>query len=67
MNLVVNGNDVNIPDSVQTVLALLNHFQLENKIVIVEINHSIINKSLYEETNISDGDHIEIVHFVGGG
>ncbi len=35
--------------------------------VAVEINGNIIPKSKYETTQITDGDEIEIVHFVGGG
>ncbi|TGV00349.1 sulfur carrier protein ThiS, partial [Mesorhizobium sp. M00.F.Ca.ET.186.01.1.1] len=35
--------------------------------VVVERNGEIIDRSLYEQTPIADGDRIEIVHFVGGG
>nr|WP_220129210.1 sulfur carrier protein ThiS [Anoxybacillus calidus] len=56
-----------LPESVKTVSDLLSHFQLNNKIAIVEVNLNIINKQDYEITTLSNGDKVEIVHFVGGG
>jgi len=35
--------------------------------VAVELNMEILPKADYETTALSDGDRIEIVHFVGGG
>ncbi|MCM3706356.1 MULTISPECIES: sulfur carrier protein ThiS [Cytobacillus] len=67
MNIVINGNAVELPKLVHSVSLLLQHFQLEKKVVIVEINQHILDKSVYAETILSDGDRIEIVHFVGGG
>ncbi|WP_433958204.1 sulfur carrier protein ThiS [Cytobacillus horneckiae] len=66
MHLIINGKEMQTPDSI-SVTELLTHLQLENKMAIVEINQSIINKSSYEVTKLADGDRIEIVHFVGGG
>ncbi|KAF0821130.1 MULTISPECIES: sulfur carrier protein ThiS [unclassified Cytobacillus] len=67
MNIVINGDAVLLPKSVQSVSLLLEHFHLEKKVVIVELNQHILDKSAYAETVLSDGDRIEIVHFVGGG
>jgi thiamine biosynthesis protein ThiS len=35
--------------------------------VAVEFNREILPKSRYAETELSDGDRIEVVQFVGGG
>ena len=35
--------------------------------VAVERNGEIIPKSAYQDTELSDADTLEIVHFVGGG
>ena len=35
--------------------------------VVVEINESIVPKDRYAETVLNDGDHVEIVCFMGGG
>ncbi|NGQ96239.1 sulfur carrier protein ThiS [Brevibacillus sp. SYP-B805] len=66
MNLRVNGKQVSL-DHVATLGDLLDHYQLQNKIVVVEHNGEIVDRSRYESTPVADGDRIEIVHFVGGG
>ncbi|MBE4906796.1 thiamine biosynthesis protein ThiS [Bacillus luteolus] len=67
MKLIINGDRVEVPESVQDVSMLLSHFSLDQKVVIVEWNSSILEKGSHQETRLSDGDRIEIVHFVGGG
>lgn len=56
-----------LPEIVNSVSLLLEHFNLEQKVVIVELNQHILDKSMHAETMLTDGDRIEIVHFVGGG
>jgi sulfur carrier protein len=65
--LVINGDHVQVPKSIMTVSQLLAHFGLNQKIVIVEINQTILEKSAHSETILNSGDRIEMVHFVGGG
>jgi sulfur carrier protein len=67
MNLWINGEKVDVPKPVETVTNLLAYYSLQEKIVIVELNHEILEKSAHAQTRLSDGDRIEIVHFVGGG
>ena len=67
MDLIINGEKMNIPVTAKTVSGLLNHFQLGDKVLIVELNEAILEKNTHEDTLLSDGDRIEIVHFVGGG
>lgn len=66
MRLIVNGEEREVA-GVATVAELLAAFKLEGKILVVELNKQIIERNVYSETGLSDGDHIEIVHFVGGG
>ena len=66
MNLMINGELREFTD-VSTVRDLLNHFQIVNKIVVVELNLEIIERDSYDGTLIKENDRIEIVHFVGGG
>ncbi len=35
--------------------------------IVVEINGVIISPDLYASTTFKDGDHVEVVSFVGGG
>jgi sulfur carrier protein len=67
MKLIINGESVHVPEQVKTVSDLLAHFQLQNKLAVVEVNLTIIEKSQYDTITLCDGDKIEIVHFVGGG
>ncbi|MFF5996410.1 sulfur carrier protein ThiS [Lysinibacillus sp. KU-BSD001] len=67
MFIIVNGKQIELPETVQTVQGLLAHYNLENRIVVVEVNQEIITKENYETTSLSHGDVVEIVHFVGGG
>ncbi|ALS23815.1 sulfur carrier protein ThiS [Paenibacillus naphthalenovorans] len=66
MRLIVNGEPREM-DNVSTVAEMLAAFKLENKILVVELNKEIIERSTYNETRLNDGDRVEIVHFVGGG
>jgi len=33
----------------------------------VELNRDIVPRNLWVETMLHEGDHLEVVHFVGGG
>ncbi|MES5868213.1 sulfur carrier protein ThiS [Bacillus cereus group sp. RP32] len=67
MNLKINGNQMEVPESVKTVAELLIHLELDNRIVVVERNKDILQKDDHKDTSVFDGDQIEIVTFVGGG
>ncbi|WNQ12458.1 sulfur carrier protein ThiS [Paenibacillus aurantius] len=66
MELIVNG-EARVVENVSSVADMLSTFKLENKILVVEVNRSIVDRSQYSETPLSNGDRVEIVHFVGGG
>lgn len=66
MNLFLNGEPANAPDSV-TVAVFLEKLGLPQKGVAVERNREIVPKSAYAATILYEGDRIEIVQFVGGG
>lgn len=67
MELIINGNRLEVPDTVTTVSVLLKHFELDQKVVIVEKNAEIIAKEEHQASELCEGDKIELVHFVGGG
>ena len=66
MKIKVNGENIEISDPL-TINGLLKHIGLDDRRVAIERNLEIVPKSNYSVTNISDGDQIEIVHFIGGG
>ncbi|WP_438448474.1 sulfur carrier protein ThiS [Gorillibacterium sp. sgz5001074] len=66
MKVVINGEARELPDHA-TVKDMMLQFKLENKILVVERNRTIVDRNAYGTTVLQDGDQIEIVHFVGGG
>ena len=50
-----------------TVEELLSEFKLAGKKLAVELNREIVSRSSFAETQIQQGDSVEIVQFVGGG
>ncbi|MHA7139077.1 sulfur carrier protein ThiS [Rossellomorea arthrocnemi] len=67
MELRINGQLVTVPESITTVLELIHHFNLENRMIIVEQNQTILEKQEHEITKVKHGDILELVQFVGGG
>jgi thiamine biosynthesis protein ThiS len=66
MEVKLNGKLVEL-DAVRTVADLLERRNLRAKLVAVEQNGTIVPRSEFDRKEISDGDELEIVHFVGGG
>jgi len=66
MNLTVNGEAGRFP-GVGDVAELVAALGLDARKVAVERNLEIVPRSAYGRTELSDGDRIEIVHFIGGG
>ena len=65
MQLMVNGDEREV-DALD-VAALVASLGLDVRKVAVERNLEIVPRSLYAATPLTDGDRIEIVHFIGGG
>lgn len=66
MQIVLNGDSVETAVGA-TVGALLLQLGINRERVAVELNADIVVKADYEKRLLSNGDKIEIVHFVGGG
>lgn len=67
MMITVNGHDMVIPLSCNTIAQLLAHLNLKEALAIVEQNGHILSKSTYATQPLHQQDIIEIVQFVGGG
>lgn len=67
MKLMINGEEIQVPDSLQSITELLEHLKLDDQIVIAEVNQDIISNEKQSETQIKENDKIELVRFVGGG
>ena len=66
MNLLVNGENVKLPDNAN-IKDLIEYLDCQNQRIALEVNETIIPKSAYEEFSLSDNDKIEIIKAVGGG
>ncbi|WP_127586673.1 sulfur carrier protein ThiS [Paenibacillus koleovorans] len=65
MDLIVNGVSRTVQAS--TVEALLQEYVMERKLVVVEIDGTIVPREQWPDTALTAGMKIELVHFVGGG
>src|SRR3954469_1425027 len=54
-------------DSALSVRGLLEQLGLDPAKIAVERNLEIVPRSTYDRVGLSDGDRLEIVHFIGGG
>ena len=48
-------------------LALIDEIGLDGRKLAIERNYEIVPRSTYLETQLAEGDQLEIVTFVGGG
>lgn len=66
MKLIINGEERTL-DAVSTVSDLLVYLGLKADRVAIELNRELVSRDAWATTKLSDGDKLEIVHFVGGG
>jgi sulfur carrier protein len=66
MRLLINGEERRFAD-LSDIAALVAALGLDARKIAVERNLEIVPRSSYAATALSDGDRIEIVHFIGGG
>jgi len=67
--LIINGQsrsfvNLSLPVSLAQVIA---EMALKGDRVAVELNGQIVQRTQWEDTSVSSGDRLEVVHFVGGG
>jgi thiamine biosynthesis protein ThiS len=66
IRVLLNGDPREVASG-RTVETLLGDLGLHPKLVVVEHNLSILDRARYADTEVREGDTIEVVHFVGGG
>lgn len=66
MNVTVNGEAREIAPGT-TVSGLLEDLGLHPRLIVVEHNREILDRTSFDATEVRAGDNIELVHFVGGG
>ncbi|HEU4535716.1 MAG TPA: sulfur carrier protein ThiS [Polyangiaceae bacterium] len=66
MRVWVNGDETDLPEGL-TVRGLIERLGLGGGPVAVERNRAVVPRAEHAATGLSEGDRVEIVHFVGGG
>ena len=66
MKLVINGEERSVGPAL-TLAGLVEQLGMKQDRVAVELNRNIVPREQWDETSLSEGDRLEIVHFVGGG
>ncbi len=66
MNLHVNGENYQ-SDAGLTIGQLLKRLDLQAERVVLELNLNILNSTDNLNTELHEGDKLEIIQFVGGG
>ena len=66
MKIMLNGDPYDLPGPL-TIAGLLARLDIDSRRVAVERNLVVLKRALFDTTEVTDGDQIEIVNFVGGG
>ena len=66
IKIFINGDLKKFPKETN-IVSLLEILNISSKHIAIEINESLIFRSDWQETNLKDGDKVEIVKAIGGG
>ena len=66
LRVQVNGEIRNVADH-STLSDLVDELSLAPARIAVELNGEVVRRNKWAETVLSEGDRLEVVHFVGGG
>jgi thiamine biosynthesis protein ThiS len=66
IEIFLNGNKQSVEEHC-TIAQLIEHLNLTNKRLAVEVNLNIVPRSEFVHHQLTSGDRVEIIHAVGGG
>ena len=66
IKIFVNGDLKKFP-SQTNIVSVLESLNISSKHIAIEINENLVFRSDWQETNLKDGDKVEIVKAIGGG
>jgi thiamine biosynthesis protein ThiS len=66
LRILVNGESKQF-DEGTTLSALIELLGLPEQRIAVELNREVVRRADWNNITLNDNDHLEIVHFVGGG
>jgi thiamine biosynthesis protein ThiS len=62
----INGERRDLPQTL-TLKQLVEHLKLAPERLAIELNRQVVRRADWQNIALNEGDHVEIVHFVGGG
>jgi thiamine biosynthesis protein ThiS len=66
LHIKLNGEAKELGEGT-TLLALIEQLALAPERLAVELNREVVRRADWQGVQLSEGDRVEIVHFVGGG
>ena len=66
MRIFINGEEKDFA-GISTLPELIGNLGMKGDRVAVELNREIVPRAQWSDTELHEGDRLEIVHFVGGG
>jgi thiamine biosynthesis protein ThiS len=66
LRILINGEGKELDDGV-SLSELIDLLDLPAQRVAVELNREVVRRTDWNRTILKNDDHLEIVHFVGGG
>lgn len=67
MKIILNNSPETIDQERITVNELLKLKKFSFKMLVVKINGQLVKKNEYNETFVSDGDDVMVLHLISGG
>lgn len=67
MELVVNGNSVNIDGDELSITDFIKTLPIGDQPVLVELNGEAVLTREFDERTVRDGDKLEVIRMVAGG
>ena len=66
IKIFINGDLKKFPKETN-IVSVLEALNISSKHIAIEINENLVFRSDWQETNLKDGDKVEIVKAIGGG
>lgn len=66
VKIILNGEEKTLPKQMN-IDELLDFIELEKDKIAIEKDLEIVNPDDFSQINLSGGEKLEIVHFIGGG
>lgn len=68
MVIKVNGKEYEVSQDKLSITALLEEKKVDNpEMVSVQLNGAFVQKENYQSTELSEGDEVDFLYFMGGG